>query len=203
MGWWQLDYSKGDMRPQYDRMAQLYSDLTKAGLYIMPEGILTFSSHSCCGLHGGNIYAGDLLGYSYNTNIGFYFGGGEGDLGEGNYGSQVLLGTAPFDHLFRCVAHKRVPSLHFHVVPREKWDAQRVQQIKDLFKVYKTHRGLMQRRTVLKDDAGVLWENESKTKLFFSFRDQPTSYPGSITDAVTNDAVAGDRLQSNRAYLIR
>jgi len=60
-GWWQVDYSKGDMRPQFDKVAQIYAELANAGLYIMPESVTTFSNHSCCGMHGGDIYAGDLL----------------------------------------------------------------------------------------------------------------------------------------------
>lgn len=200
MGWWQIDYSDGSMRPQYDKMAQMYADLTQAGLYILPEGILTFSNQSCCGLHGGNIYAGDLLGYSYNTSIGFWFGSGE--HGIDTYDAQLIKGLEPIDVYFQCIAHKRIPSLQFHMLPREEWDPERVQQIKDILKVYKTHRHLMQRRTVLPDDAGVLWENDTDVKLLFSFRDQSCPLEGSITDALTDECISDGLLQANRAYLI-
>lgn len=201
LGWWQLDYPNGTMRPQHDKMAELYRDLTQAGLYLMPEAVVTFSSHSCCGLHGGNIYADDLLGYSYNTNIGLWYGGG-GDHDGGTFECQTLTGQVPFDTFFQCFAYKRVPGLHFHMVPREQWDAERVQQIKDVLAVYKTHRDLMQQRTVLKDYAGVLWENGSDTRLLFSFRDQPSPVAGAVTDARTGEPVTGD-LQANRAYSVR
>ncbi len=42
LGWWQLNYSDGSMRPQFDHMAGLFADLTNAGLYLQPEGIVTF-----------------------------------------------------------------------------------------------------------------------------------------------------------------
>lgn len=201
LGWWQLDYSDGSMRPQYDKMAELYRELTHAGLYLMPEAIVTFSNHSCCGLHGGNVYADDLLGYSYNTNIALWFGGD--DSHAGNYDNRVLMGEEPFDLFFQCIAHKRVPSLGFHLVPREQWHQGNVELIKEILRVYKQNRHLMMTRIVVKDQAGVFWENDTKTNLYFSFKDQPSAFFGEITDAGTGMLVTDDRLRANRVYLIK
>ena len=203
MGWWQIDYSDGSMRPQFDKMAQFYAELAHAGLYIMPESITTFSNHSCCGLHGGNVYAGELLGYSYNTNIAlesseWIDGSRDGDLR--NYEERLLSGQEPIDIFFRCIAHKRVPSLHFHNTPREAWNVQRVAEIKEVLAVYRQHRHTMKKRTVLKDGAGVLWQNDAGDALLFSFKAQ--SYPGKAVDAATGARITDGQLQANRAYHI-
>jgi len=200
LGWWQVDYSDGSMRPQYDKMAQLYADLNNAGLYIMPESITTFSNHSCCGLHGGNIYKDDLLGYAYNTNISYWAGEGD-DHGGGTYECQVLTGKVGFDIFFQAIAHRRLAGMHFHMIPREQWDPANTAAMKELFAIYKQHRGLMQKRTVLKGDAGVLWENGSETRLFFSFKEQQSPVSGKLTDAGTGAIVEGE-VQANRVYLI-
>ncbi len=199
MGWWQVDYSDGSMRPQFDKMAALYADLANAGLYVQPESITTFSNHSCCGLHGGNIYAGDLLGYSYNTNIGFWFGEGD-DHGAGAQECRILTGEAPFEMLFQAFAHKRVPGLHFHTVAREEWDAARTAQIKELFALYRQYRGQMRTRTVLKDNAGVLWTNATAEGVLFSFRDGAPPVAGTLHDAATGEAVSA--VQANRVYRV-
>jgi hypothetical protein len=120
LGWWQIDYSQGDMRPQYARMAQLYADLANAGLYIQPEALVAFSNHSCCGLHGGNIYADDLLGYSYNTVIALWFN--ESDNHGHNYENSLFRGQASIDMLFQCIAHKRIPNLNKRRRPRRETD---------------------------------------------------------------------------------
>jgi len=197
LGWWQVDYSDGSMRPQFDKMAAMYAALTNAGLYIMPEAIVTFSGHSCCGLHGGNIYAGDQLGFAYNTNIGLWFGGEGSDHGPTTEECRVLKGDAPFETLFASFAHKRIPTLHFHTLPRAQWRADRVTAIKDLIAVYKQVRPQMQKRTVLKNGAGVRWDSDSGRSVLFSFKAQ--KIPGTCTDVLTGKTVTG-KLQANRVY---
>lgn len=196
LGWWHVDYSAGDMRPQFEKMGELYADMVKAGLYVMPEAVVIFSNHSCCGLHGGNVYADDLLGYSYNTNISLLHEGGHV---PGGAEGQILRGKKPIDELFRCVAHRRFPNMGLHHVPREQWNAQSAAEIKELFGVYKKHRHLMKRRTVLKSDRGVRWDADGDTALLYVFRESP-SIAGAI-DAATGETVSGS-LQPNRAYLI-
>lgn len=195
LGWWQVDYSQGDLRPQFDRMGQLYADLAKAGLYIKPEALVSFSNHSCCGLHGGNVYAGDLLGYSYNTVISLWINEGEGH--DANYENRILRGQAPVDMLFQCLAHKRIPSLNFHLVPRAEWHAPSVATIKEVLAIYKTQRHRMVRRTVLKDGLGVRWDGGDQP-VFFAFKPAPA--PAGTRDAMSGAAV--DAFEANHAYLL-
>ncbi|MCX6983841.1 MAG: hypothetical protein NT118_03675, partial [Lentisphaerae bacterium] len=102
LGWWQVDYSTGTMRPQFDRFMGIYSRLTKAGLYLMPEAIAPFSSNSCCGMHAGDNYAGDLNPFAYKTIIGFMNGEDSSprDL-------QMIKGLESVDPMFRAIANKR------------------------------------------------------------------------------------------------
>jgi hypothetical protein len=195
LGWWQLDYSQGDMRPQFDRMGQLYAALAKAGLYIKPEALVSFSNHSCCGLHGGNIYAGDLLGYSYNTVIALWFNDGEGH--DANYDNRILRGQAPVDMLFQCIAHKRIPALNLHLVPRAEWHAPSVAAIKTVLALYKAQRHRMIRRTVLKDGLGVRWDGGDQSVLF-AFKAAPA--PAGTRDVASGEAVT--TLSPNQAYLL-
>ncbi len=198
LGWWQLDYSQGDMRPQFDRMAQLYADLAKAGLYLKTESLVTFSNHSCCGLHGGNIYAGDLLGYSYNTTIALWFNETVSDHDANNHECKILRGEAPIDMLFQCIAHKRIPSLHFHLVPRAEWHGPSVAAIKEVLALYKTQRHRMIRRTVLKDGLGVRWDGGDQP-LLCAFKGAPALQ--GARDAVTGEPV--DVFEPNRVYLLK
>lgn len=207
LGWWQVDYADGSLRPQFDKMAELYATLTRAGLYLQPEALVTFSTHSCCGLHGGNVYHGDLLGYSYNTGIAMesatFIDGQSANDDLKDYDARLIRGQVPIDTLFRAFAHKRIPNVTYHLVPRAEWHAERVAEIKDLFRLYRENRHLMRRRTVLKDDAGVLWESDGATvgtRLLFSFRDQPPPLPGRWVDALTGQPPAEGRLLRNRAY---
>jgi len=192
LGWWQIDYSAGTMRPQFDKHAALFAEFAKAGLYLQPEGLVTFSNANCMGLHGGDIYAGDQIGYSYNSVISLEWAGRWHEC-------EIIKGKEPFETLFRCVAHRRVPNLTFHRVKRAKWDAARVEEVKELLRVYKQSRHLMVRRTVLKDGAGVLWESEGGEPLLFSFKEQP--WEGQVVDAATGEP-AGGTLAANRAYRI-
>jgi len=193
LGWWQIDYSKGDMRPQFDKMAELYAALTKAGLYLTPEGQVTFSSHSMLGMHGGNCYEGAALAYSYDSCTSLWWG----DFAYGkSFDSQILRGAEPIDMLFQCFAHRRAPMLSLHMVPIAERNAAAQATIKETIALYKQARPFMQRRTVLKDGAGVLWENDQGQPWLFSFRDQP--WPDSATDALTG--TTGRQLRANRAY---
>lgn len=166
LGWWQVDYSQGTMRPQFDKMAALYAALANAGLYLTPEGQVTFSNASMLGMHGGNVYEGDLLGYSYNSATPLQWGEYHG---VNSYDTKFLTGEAPLDLLFQCIAHKRVPMLSLHLVPRAQWNAEAARAIRQLFAEYKRVRPRMQKRTVLDGGAGVLWENEDGQPLLFSF----------------------------------
>jgi len=197
LGWWPVDYSDGSMRPQFDHQGRLYGDLVRAGLYLLPEAIATFSAHSCCGLHGGNIYANEDLGYSYKTHINLWFG--EEDMNT-NYQNEILCGRAPIDMLFQCMAHLRVPTFAFHRVPRETWNDASVAEIKRLFAVYQRVRGRMLRRIVLHDMRGVLWENGTDTTLFYCFKDDVIPPAGSVYD-LTADIVPTDGLfRANHVY---
>lgn len=196
LGWWQVDYSQGDLRPQVDRMGQLYADLAKAGLYLKPEGLVSFSSHSCCGLHGGNVYADNLLGYSYNTGIALWFNDGGHDQAS-NYENRILRGEQAVDLLFQCLAHKRVPALNFHLVPRNEWHAPSVAEIKRVLAIYKTQRHRMIRRTLLKDGLGVRWDGGDQPVLF-AFKAAPA--PAGARDAATGETVGS--FEANHAYFL-
>lgn len=177
LGWWQVDYAQGTLRPQFDKMAALYAALTNAGLYIAPEAIVTFSNHSCCGLHGGDVYAGDQLGFSYNTNIALWYGTGEATE---TLDAQILRGEQPLDRLFECLAHKRVPMFTMHVQPREKWHPQRVEAIRRLFAAFKRVRPRMHKRTVLPGQTGVLWEGARGERTLFALTDHAEYRRGQI-----------------------
>ncbi|MEI6084101.1 MAG: hypothetical protein WCS70_07340 [Verrucomicrobiota bacterium] len=168
LGWWQVDYSKGDMRPQFDKMAGLYAALVNAGLYLTPEGQCTFANASMLGMYGGNTYADDMLGYSYNTATSLWWG----EYHDGtSFDCRILRGQEPVDMLFQCFAHKRAPMMTLHLVPRAEWNPAAAAALKELFAQYKAVRHLMQKRTVLKDNAGVLWEGPKGEQTLFAFRD--------------------------------
>jgi hypothetical protein len=194
LGWWQVDYSDGSMRPQVDRMLELYRDFSNAGLYLMPEGFCSFTSRSSCGLHGGDIYGADLLAYSYDMNTPLPSAtadhGGEND---------ILRGKRPVSDLFRCVAHKRIPVLHFHQVPPNERDPAAAAQIKRVLETYKRVRRHMIRRVVLPDDAGVLWHDQTgRPAVLFSFVERASTQP--LADPI-NDAPC-THTERYRAYLI-
>ena len=175
LGWWQVDYSAGTMRPQFDKHAQLYAELVKAGLYLAPEAIVTFSNHSMLHLFRGDVYDGDLLGYSYNTNIAFHCGG---DLSGGsNPETFMLRGEMDTEPLYRLLSHKRAPSMALHKVPREEWDEASAEKLKELFAAYRSVRDRMKKRTVLKADAGVIWEDGSNEAVLFNYHPGESSVP--------------------------
>lgn len=204
LGWWQIDYSQNTMRPQFDRLMELFSALCRNGLYIQPEAIATFSNHSCCGLHGGNIYAGDLLGFSYNTSIAFQSSEVIPDTPDGDlrdYDERLITGREPIDMLFRAIAHRRVPNFSFHLTPRDRWHQGRVREIKDILRTYRKLRDSMTTRTVLKDDRGVLWTgSRDGRRIVFAFKDQPPPFEGSWRDALA-DSPATDGFKALRVYV--
>jgi hypothetical protein len=184
LGWWQVDYSQGDMRPQFDKMAALYAAFVNAGLYLTPEGICAFANTSMLGMHGGNTYDGEFAGYAYNSATPLQWGD---YYGPNAYDSHILRGQAPVDMLFQCIAHKRVPMLSATNVPRAEWHAGNLAAMQQIFADYKRHRDLMQKRTVLKDGTGVLWENAAGRPIFFSF---------------TPHQRAGQSCEPNRVYCL-
>lgn len=166
LGWWQVDYSNGDMRPQFDKMAALYATLTRAGLYLTPEGQCTFSSHSMLAMHGGNCYEGANLAYSYDTCTSLWWG----DISYGNsWDSRILRGQEPVDMLFQCFAHKRAPMLSLYLVPPAERNPASLAAIQRAIAAYKQYRPLMHRRTVLKDGTGVLWTGPNGERTLWSF----------------------------------
>lgn len=189
LGWWQVDYSDGSMRPQFDKMGELYAEMTRRGLFVEPEAICAFSSHSCCGLHGGDVYAGELLGYSYDTEISLE------KIPEND--KAMLRGEVPVEQLFRLFAHRRVPPMLLHKVPKEEHDANAEASMKEYIAMYKAARGDMKRRTVLADDAGVRWENEKGQALLWAFKEQPA--PEGSLDLLSGEST-GKWLQPWRVY---
>jgi hypothetical protein len=67
--------------------------------------------------------------------------------------------------------------------------------------MYKAARGGMERRTVLRDDAGVLWEGADGTRLLWSFKTQPRAR-GTATDLLTGES-AGGNLCPWRVYRVQ
>jgi len=206
MGWWQVDYPGRTMAPNAEKIAAAYADFANAGLYVIPEAIVTFSHNWALGLHAGNVYGEDFvqMAYGYNCNMALHYK--ERDQKSNAYCqvTRMLCGERPTDLLFRCIAHKRLPSLSLHRVPVEEQDKQAAEAIKQMIADYKAHRDRMQRRTVLHDDAGVVWENDAGEPVFFCLRDLDASELGDGTsdfvDGSTGQAVSDGRLQANRVY---
>ncbi len=198
MGWWQIDYPLGTMRPQFDRMAQLYADLVNSGRYIYPESITMFTNFSCCGMHGGNVYAGDNLGFSYKTCIALNHPSAKAQAeGWEPVANKLFMGEEPFETLFRCYSHLRIPMLDVWEV-RDKVDPAAAKRIKELFSVYRKIRGAMKKRTVVKNDAGVMWEGSQGETHFFSYNSQKRD--GKWIDVGTNSLVNDGALQPLRVY---
>lgn len=64
--------------------------------------------------------------------------------------------------------------------------------------MYKAARGGMCNRTVLKDDAGVLWQAHDGKQVLWSFKAQPAPDGGAVD--VLNGAAAGPMLAAWRVY---
>lgn len=201
LGWWQVDYATGSMKPQYAAMADLYAQWVGAGLYLMPEALCAFSSHSCLGLHGGDPYDGDNLGYSYESNIHLPSIPG-GNPYDGFMDCEILKGRAPIDSLFRCLAHKRVPNLSLSRVPPDQRDPRAVAAVRELFTVYKAVREHMHQRTVLKQGRGVRWiSRDGCHEHLFVFR--PCPAPAGAIDVATGQPVTSARLLPGRVFKLR
>lgn len=195
LGWWQLDYSNGTMKPQFTEMADVYTKLANAGLYLMPEAITTFSSHSCLGLYGDDPYRGEDLGYSYDTAI---HSPHTPDTKQ-PWDSDILRGKQPIDFLFRCLAHKRAPNLSLSFVPKAERNAGAIVELRALFSAYKQVRHLMHKRTILKNNLGVLWESlNGQERVLFTFT--PQQNPGNIIDLISNEKALGHKLAPHRVF---
>lgn len=199
IGWWQIDFSAGNMKPQLDRTMELYAALVNEGLYIQTEAMVFFNPRTSCGLFGGNVYAGDLIGYSYNTTVGLEYPDENGK--HADHADLALRGKKPIDELFQCFANRRAPCVGFHRVPKNERDPAAVEAIKTLFRAYRATRGLMKRRTVLKDGAGVRWDNETNTSVIYAFRDIDQPISGRYTRADSGEPHNGS-LRKNHVYMV-
>lgn len=130
----------------------------------MPEGLVTFSSHSTLGLFRGNVYEGPLLPYSYDTCTSLWWGE---NVFANSIDSQMLRGTYPTGLLFECFAHRRCPMLSMNLVPRDQWHPASVAAIKRIIADYRAARPRMHRRTLLKDRPAVVWDNDAAQPLEF------------------------------------
>ncbi|MCX6983840.1 MAG: hypothetical protein NT118_03670, partial [Lentisphaerae bacterium] len=86
------------------------------------------------------------------------------------------------------------------LVDRKDWNTEQAKKIKDIIAVYKKCRDKMLRRTVLKNDAGVLWESGDNLAFLFSFKEQPCK--GEATDVLSNEKIANGKLLSGRVYQV-
>ena len=202
LGWWQIDYREGTMRPQFDMVCEMYADLVDAGLYITVEAIVSFSSHSCVGLHGGNVYADDLMPYSYDSNFSLGYVAEDQDDDSKDQLQRMLKGEKPVDELFECFAHRRVPRFRRETLleGRDEWDDASVTEMKRAIRTYKAVRDRMQKRTVLRDNRGVIWEDGTDAAVFYVFRDQP--WDAEARDALSGEAVEDGKLRKNRVYVV-
>lgn len=195
LGWWHVDYARGDMQPTYERMAEIYSTWSNEGLYLMPEALVAFSNHSCLGLFSGDVYKDHLLGYSYNTCIGLAHG-----VHDDVVMFEILRGERPIDEFFRCFAHKRAPNTMLWKCPKDERKPEAVQAVKDVYAAYKAVRDDMHHRTVLKEDKGVVWTNDSAEPVFWSFADQ--AWPQPLRDVLTGELLADGQAKKYRVYRI-
>lgn len=203
MGWWQVNYSDGTMRPQCEEMGRLYAELSNAGFYLQPEAIVSFSNHNSIGLHGGDIFAGELCAFAYNSAICLHaINHTPQGKEEFRHITRFLHGEMAFDTIFQCYAHKRIPPFRSVCLleEREKVLPERLEQLKELNLLYRKERDRMVRRTVLKEGRGVLWEDGSEECLWFSFRDQ--EWAGPVKDALTDEATTSGNVEANRAYIV-
>jgi hypothetical protein len=83
-------------------------------------------------------------------------------------------------------------------VPRAEWNDEAAAALRELFAMYKAARGGMCSRTVLKDDAGVLWQAHDGKQVLWSFKAQPAPDGGAVD--VLNGAAAGPMLAAWRVY---
>lgn len=194
LGWWQIDYSDGSMRPQYDKMAELYKIWSNEGLYLMPEALVAFSNHSCLCLLNGSFVDGDLEAFYYNTAIALPH---TLDGSQQAIDKEILRGNQPIDKLFHAFANKWSPNNELWQVPREEWDAENAAAIKRLYQTYKAVRDNMYKRTLLQDELGVDWEGPNGEKLRWCFKDQPA--PSTATEVLSGES-AGDMLIKHNVY---
>lgn len=195
LGWWQIDYSSGTMAPQCEIMGRLYASLVNQGCYIAPEALVTFSSTSCCGMHGGEIYDGEQLPFAYRSSIPFWLPDAEG---EHSYERRLVAGRDSIDRLYRSLAHERCPMLSLGGDAIDE-DPDAVASIRQLLLAYRRVSPFMQQRTVLPDGRGVLWQRDDDAAVMFCFADQPADGPWQ--DAVDPADAPASRLTAGRIYL--
>ncbi len=193
LGWWQIDYSTGTMRPQFGRMATLYADLSRAGLYLMPEGIASFSNHCCLGLLHAQVMEGEMAAFCYNSATPLPHPPGASETLD----MAILRGKQPIAPLFRLYAHKCIPNSLMQYVPESEWDTEGLLALQQLFAIYKQARCCMHQRTVLPDDLGVDWTGspDARTQRWVF---TAHSAPAMATDLLTGTQT--DSLQPNRVY---
>ncbi len=197
LGWWQLSYADGTCRPQFAEMASMYAAFANAGLYLMPEAITTFSSHSCLGLHGGDMYTGDDMGYSYDTAIHCPINPATQQAVD----CDILRGKLPIDTLFRYLSHRRAPNLSMSLVPKEERCPKAIAQIREIFTAYRKVRNLMHKRTILKDGQGVLWDSaDGLRQVLFTYA--PITVAKTARDVILEQVVRDAPLKPNRVYVL-
>ncbi len=195
LGWWQLDYAGGTLRPQFDRLGQLYADLANAGLYLLPEGLAACSNHNSLGQFGDEIYQGEAIAFAYNSAIPFHDRPGA----QSPTDTLVLTGKLPIDPLFRAFAHKWIPNSNLWQAPRQTWDAAAVAEIKRLYATYKVARPHMVVRTILANHAGIHWHDpKTGAELLWSFQNQPLDHPA--TEIGSTDPTPVAHAHPNRVY---
>jgi len=196
LSWWQVDYAGGTMKPQFEKMAGIYSELTNAGQYCMPEALVAFSNHSSLHQFTGDMYDGDLLGYSYSTNMSLPLLDAS-NLNGAKTETLMLTGDLPIDLMFRCLSHRRAPISSFHHVARDQWDEESTEELKRVFRTYKALRDRMVHRTVLHEDQGVIYTGgEGDQGIYFAY--QNIDLPFELTDADTGEKTS--TVVPNRVY---
>lgn len=195
--WWQIDVANGSFRPQFDQVAGFYANLVNNGLLALPESYVTFSNHSCAKLmlDYDDYYRDPLhVAFGYNS----YLTGKETPQ---PFDHAFLRGEQPLDALFRHFAHRHMPRFTFQNVPRREWRDDRVAELKELIRTYKTVRDRMQHRTVLKERPVVEWSNsEDAVRVWFVLEACKADKPA--RDAATGTTVTDGVLRRNRVYFV-
>lgn len=155
IGWWQVNYGNGSMRPQFDRMAELYRAYNNAGLTILPEGIASFSNNNCLGMAGGMWMPCGIQGvYGYDSLL----------RNHADTEEAIMKAQVPMDMAFQWFAHRHPLSFSPDHSKYKEWNPERVEEMKALIRLYKQLRNNMVHRTILPDVAGVRWTDAAGQK---------------------------------------
>jgi len=187
LGWWHVDYSSPGLEVQYQRAAEFYKILANDGMYLMPEAIVQFSNHSNLGVLGDYYFTPEEAAYGYQS--GFYMNDKEQHA--------IIRGEMPADMFFLRLAQKHVSPVGFHHVPREEWDEDNAQQIKQLFKAYKENVQYMKKRTILDDFKAVRWDNDQNIQVLYVLEE--CSHEGPWENLFTGETESGN-LSKNTVY---